>query len=244
MSAYIAKPSGSGIATIGAQCNTGNAATCACLRADGTACTATILTGICYGTSTFTTTVQRMSVTLTCASSCTSLNAYLWPGEFLVSTGTSRYGGVQVETGAFATSYIPTVGTAVARLRDLLYTTLTQSIDAAGCFAATVRHGTVFNGINGWISTDQVGLYAQSATTLESVTSSGGAGITVPSLLSTTATARTYWNASVVGLESGGVSDTDVTGGTMSSDSIISFGDYLDGHVRGIRVNTNIGGCQ
>jgi hypothetical protein len=151
--------------------------------------------------------------------------------------------GAQSELGTFASSYIPTVGTAVARLRDLLYTTLTQSVDAAGCFAATVRHGTVFNGINGWISTDQVGLYAGSATTIEAVTSAGGASITVPSLLSTSTTARAWWDATVTGVESGGTSDTS-SGGTMSSDSIISFGDYLDGHVRGIRVNTNIGGCQ
>jgi hypothetical protein len=150
--------------------------------------------------------------------------------------------GGQNELGSNVSSHIPTAGTSATRARDLLSTTLTQSVDAAGCFAATVRHGTVYNASNGWISTDQGGLYASSATGLEEATS--GASIVVPSLLSTATTARAYWSGATAGLESGGTSDEAAFGGSMSSDSIISFGDYLDGHIRGIRVNTSADGCQ
>ena len=115
-SVWMAKPSGVGPASIQFGC--GAVPTlCNCTRSDGGSCTtSTVAANFCnaYVTDLGTTPV-RLSLAATCPAAITNPIFELTPGQFNVSTGTTRFYGAQVEPGLYPTPYIPTVAASANR---------------------------------------------------------------------------------------------------------------------------------
>jgi hypothetical protein len=143
------------------------------------------------------------------------------------------------------TSHIPTAGTTAARARDILASTLPSSIDTAGCFSATVKYGAALTGSDSWFAGSDVALYSNSATELAAFAGdSAEAAITISSMLSTSTSARMYWGGATMGVVKGATSDTQAFSGSASALGIVTFADYLNGHILSIRVGTSAAGCQ
>lgn len=110
-SAYV-----QGNMSLNASCSAGtNASACACVRSDGGSCSTTRLSTFCSAFAATGSTTVRLEARLTCASAVTSVFPSVTAGQLTVSTGTGFVWGSQMESGTFASSYIPTTTTAVAR---------------------------------------------------------------------------------------------------------------------------------
>lgn len=155
----------------------------------------------------------------------------------------------QMELGGFASSAIVTAGTSATRATETITATVPDDIDTEGCLAATVTYGATFPSGHNLVGTDQDGLGASDATTLAvGDGTSTPATITVPSMLSTSTTARAYWRDSgpVMGVASSGQEDSTDFSGSMSTDNVITIGGAgtFFGELRNVRASTSAGGCR
>jgi hypothetical protein len=250
-SAFGRAVSGTHAATFTVTCTGGhNATSCSCYRADGTACTPTTSGTQCRGTSTFTTTVDRMTVVSSCASAVTQI-CFEFFGSTVAGTGAHVWSGAQHEAAvSFSSSYIPTAGTAVARSADLFSFTPGTSMDAAGCFSAIATYGAVFPGTNRWLSTSGgIALGASDATTIFADDGTNDATAVVVSVVGRAVTARGSWAASTLSVqESGGTAGTDTFDGTMGGStaylgSTSGTSNFLWGHIKSARLGTTLAGC-
>jgi hypothetical protein len=66
------------------------------------------------------------------------MGAYLMPGEYGVSTGTTRFSGAQLEVGTYPTSLIVTTTTALARNADVVSATV-PAVPSKWCVAVTAK---------------------------------------------------------------------------------------------------------
>ena len=114
-----------------------NVDSCSCVMENGQACWATQRAGpdqtACYGIADFGPTPVRMSVTYTCASAVTVVLPILTGGISDAGTGyavpgSHAWGQMQVETGAVATSYIPTDGGVAATRAAVTVSTTRPSV--------------------------------------------------------------------------------------------------------------------
>lgn len=120
VSGYFRATTGTQTGTIGMTFGTGNATSCTCIRSDGGTCTTgtSTATGFAYGSFT-TAAAVRMMLTCSTTLAATAVTAFATGGQYLTSTGTVCGGAMQFEQGSpYATSYIATAGTAVARTAD------------------------------------------------------------------------------------------------------------------------------
>ena len=118
----LAAVSGTQSGSIAATLSIGTISTCACLSSNpAIACTATVRNSsqTCEGNITATTTPTRVAVTFTTASAVTAFSSVAYPGTYGVSGGVNICAsGMQAEVQAWASSRIPTAGTAVTRAAD------------------------------------------------------------------------------------------------------------------------------
>lgn len=140
LSAWVRSASSTALETIGVNCaNFGTPTNCACLRSDGGSCTTGTNSGLCYGYGTFGTTPVRLSVSVSCTASENNIQPNLIGGRFATSTATGYFGGVQLEAGAVATSYVKTTSaTATRGAVTLTVPTSSSWPKGAGAIRATV----------------------------------------------------------------------------------------------------------
>lgn len=139
-SAWLSSLSGTVLASVSGG-GVGTIATCACATLPAVSCAASTVNGgaNCQGEITATTSNVRVAVTLTNTSSSTQDVINTWPGAFGASNGLAFYGaGAQLEALAYATSYIPTTGTAATRAADVLsFSTTSVELGTVGSGSLT-----------------------------------------------------------------------------------------------------------
>lgn len=124
VSAWVKPFGASNAATVAHYCTPDPSATCACAcqHLDGTACTCTASAAganACTGSKTITK-MTRLAVTATCSTAVTLAIPFYGPGVYGVSQDKAYFWGMQMElgpsgNGTYASSYIPTAGTAASR---------------------------------------------------------------------------------------------------------------------------------
>lgn len=251
-STYGRAISGTHAAGLNIYCSVGGVTGCSCKRGDGSACTVTASATDCIADTTFSTTVDRFEITTSCAAT-TTLLAILNATAQGVTSGGHVFGGTQFENGkTFSTSYIPTAGTSATRTSETFATTLANSLDTAGCWAATVTYGAVHPGTHSWLSTNSESALGSTGATNINFSESSGTNIStlaVSSMLNASTTARAYWSGSTMGLVSGATSDTDPFSGHLGNGGPANVLDIAGSgsapfHIRAIRANTSAAGCQ
>lgn len=249
-SGYGRATSGTHAATLTVTCSGGfNATSCSCFRGDGTTCTATTSSTQCRGTSTFSTTVDRMVVKSSCSSAVTQICLEIYGGTPSVA-GDHVWGGIQMEaSSAYATSYIPTTATTATRAADVLSFTPGTSIDAAGCFSGTATWGPVYPSSGHWLKTSGgLALATPTATTLTMDDGTTTATATITSVVGRAVNARSAWGSGISVTEVSGTPGTDVFDGSMGSSTAYlgSNGstNFLNAHLKSLKLGSTYAGCQ
>lgn len=93
--------------------------TCTCAVSSGS-CTGSIVGASCVAFASVGTAPVRLAATYTCALAVTSVTVLLAPGQFNTTAGTGGFGGAQLETAGYASSYVPTTTATVARNADVV----------------------------------------------------------------------------------------------------------------------------
>lgn len=120
--------------------------TLSCYMQSGSATTATLTVNVTGGSGSascaltgLSTTTQRKSCTVTAGAGVTALAGQVRVGNANAVTGSIKAGGCQLETGAVATSYIKTEGTAAVRAAQLsTIPTLSSLSRTEGCFRVCI----------------------------------------------------------------------------------------------------------
>ncbi len=221
---------------------------CSCRTNSGAACTLIVAATDCAFWSEFTTTVDRLAITANVVSS--TVYAAVSTGNVGILSGGTVWSGIQVEEATFASSYIPTVGTAVARASDNIHTTPAQAISTTGCVGGTVTFGPVApaNGriLGGAVAT---GVYVVDDDTVR--VGDGTNTVSVDpggNLAGQTMSFKASWGAGVLTLIVNGVTATGSFDGNMDMGTVY-FGsqagssNFLYGSLLGVKFNTNPVGC-
>lgn len=157
---------------------------CTCTTSDGTACTPVIDSTACIAQATAATWV-RVTATVVCNAATITPNISAGSGPYFNGSGTAYVWGAQLEPGGFATSYIPTVGTATARATETLTAPAVGAIGAAtgsGVMTYTPEWSSSTAGADRVIlSTAGLVIKWVNSSTAVSVTAGAGAGATATS---------------------------------------------------------------
>jgi hypothetical protein len=155
-SAWAAKASGTGYASVKGMASSGTAGTtvsaCSCIRSDGGVCTATKVTSDrqCMAeVSDLGTTPVRISAIFTTSAASTDPVIYAIPGQIGTSTGTTRFSGAQLEVGTYPTSLIVSTSTSVLRASDAVSATVPAVPANRWCWAITAlpEEGRAWSGL-------------------------------------------------------------------------------------------------
>lgn len=112
VSGWLAKASGTGEASLAINC-VSTPTVCTCSMSDGSACTGANLSVYCHAfAGAVGTTPVRMTVMVSCTDPTNSPAALIWGGHWTASAGTTRWTGIQVETGVTKASKICVTTTA------------------------------------------------------------------------------------------------------------------------------------
>lgn len=248
-SAYGRAPSGTQQARLDIICVASNANTdCDALRDDGAAASSVESAGVCPGSSTFSTTVDRMQTTTTCDAAKTQVCPSPWGG--VPAPGIMDWGGLQAEVAPFASSYIPTAGTSATRAADDLHFTPSVGISSQGCVAGTVTFGPVAatNGrlIGGAAAT---GIYVADADTItisdgaNTVSVDPGANLATQAYAFKATWAGSSMTLTVNGVSASGTFDGDLDLGTIYLGSQAGTSNHLFGWLKSLKFGASAGGC-
>ncbi len=168
--------------------------------------------------------------------------------------GNADWGGIQIEGGSFASSYIPTTGTAASRAADDVHFTPSQSMATEGCVSGTVTLGPKLP--TGWVN-----LIGGETDDLVSVNSGlalfamndGTNGITLDPLATLargTFNFRATWGGASMSLTVGAITETAAFDGAMSDvftdvylGSRGGTSQFLFGHLKNLKFGTSATGC-
>lgn len=200
-----------------------------------------ILTQVDYSSLVNTSTWSRITATFTTPAGCTSIGIYPINGA---TTGTIFIWGAQLEAGAYATSYIPTLGASVTRVADAAYKTGVSSLigQTEGVLYAEVQNTSIGSTsgsdnvvitIEGANFNDVVGILYQPFGTIYGLTIVGGALQTlVTANVGTTSAFKKIafaYKANDFALYVDGVQVGTDTSGTVPTCSNLGLGQYYNG---------------
>ena len=183
---------------------------------------------------TLTATPTRYTYTATTAAASADFRVYIGRAFGASNATAVRVWGAQLEAGAFATSYIPTIASTVTRSADVA--TITGSLFSQwyrqdeGCFVIRYQAQNIFSDVymtsDGTPLTNSLGIYASTATEVGwcrvgGVTQTSMVVSVAPSVLHTTANAYARDN---FGISAGGGAVTTDTAGTIPSVNQLRFG--------------------
>lgn len=250
-SAFGKALSGTNASTMLMRCTGSTPATCTCTRESGGVCTAAIVSADCKATATYSTTTDRVRGVVTCNAAVTGPLLILSGGEFTVDTDSQYWSGIQLEeSSAYASSYVATAGTAVARSADSVSFTPGQAVSTAGCISGTVT----FNAapvasarlIGGAVAT---GIFVVDADTVRIGDGTNTVSVDPGTLASQAMAFRAGWTGTSLSLTVNGVTatgtfDGDMDFGTIYLGSQAGSSNFLGGYLKNIKLGTSSTGCQ